>query len=273
MPNVQKYIHSLPSHTAPGGIQELLLQSDLIVCSHWTTPRTIPRLTTIIMSSTVTCRALHTAPRPCYWCHWLPFSSVSLHISFSVSLSVNGSLGLLNSVRYECESETFLLAGTAKYKCNKKNEFEQNPILTNVSFEVVFRLRLRCFQAETRVFSGWDSGVFRLRLRCFQAETRVFSGWNWVFSGWDSGVTQAETHVFSGWDSGVTQAETEVLLRLRLRCVFRLRLRCYLGWDSGATQAETLMCFQAETQMCFQADTQVLLRLRLRCYSVSMKTH
>ena len=33
MSNVQKYIHSLPSHTAPGGIQELLLQSDRRACS------------------------------------------------------------------------------------------------------------------------------------------------------------------------------------------------------------------------------------------------
>ena len=52
--------------------------------SHWTTPRTIPRLTVI-------CGALHTALRPFHWCHWLliAISSVSLHISFLVSRSVN----------------------------------------------------------------------------------------------------------------------------------------------------------------------------------------
>ena len=63
----------------------------LMVCSHWTTPRMIPRSTTIIMGSTVICRALHTAPRPCRWCHWLLLiiSSVLLYLSFSVSLSVN----------------------------------------------------------------------------------------------------------------------------------------------------------------------------------------
>ena len=35
----------------------------LLVCSHWTTPVTIP--VTIIVGSTVICRALHTAPRSC----------------------------------------------------------------------------------------------------------------------------------------------------------------------------------------------------------------
>ena len=64
-----------------------------MVRSHWTTLRTIPipRPTTIIMGSNVTRRTLHTALRPCHWCHWLllVISLVSLHISFSVSLSVN----------------------------------------------------------------------------------------------------------------------------------------------------------------------------------------
>ena len=59
----------------------------LMVSSHWATPRTIPtsRPTTIIMGSTVIWRALHTAVRPCHWCHWLlsVILSVSLHISFS----------------------------------------------------------------------------------------------------------------------------------------------------------------------------------------------
>ena len=67
--------------------------ADLMVCSHFTTQRTIarPRLTMIIMGSTVICRALHTALRPCHWCHWpmLAISSVLLHLSFLVSLSVN----------------------------------------------------------------------------------------------------------------------------------------------------------------------------------------
>ena len=54
-----------------------------MVCSHWTILRTIPKLTTIIMGSTVICRALHTARRPCHWCHWLllVISSVSLYRS------------------------------------------------------------------------------------------------------------------------------------------------------------------------------------------------
>ena len=62
-----------------------------MVCSHWPTLRTIPRSTTIIMGSTVICRALHTAPRHCHWSHWLLLITllVSLHISFLVSLSVN----------------------------------------------------------------------------------------------------------------------------------------------------------------------------------------
>ena len=65
----------------------------VMVCSHWTTPSPtkIPRLTTIIMGPTVISWALHTAPRPYHWCDWLisAISSVSLHLSFLVSLSVN----------------------------------------------------------------------------------------------------------------------------------------------------------------------------------------
>ena len=69
-----------------------------MVCSHWTTPRMRlrPRPITrmILMGSTIICRTLHTAPRPSHGCHWLllAISSVSLHISFSVSLSVSKAL-------------------------------------------------------------------------------------------------------------------------------------------------------------------------------------
>ena len=46
----------------------------IMVCSHPTRTIPRPRLTMIIMGSTVICRALYTAPRPCYWCYWLLFS-------------------------------------------------------------------------------------------------------------------------------------------------------------------------------------------------------
>ena len=58
------------------------LVKGMMVCSHRTTPRMIPRTIqmVIIMGSTVICRAFHTTPRPCNWCHWLlfTFSLVSL---------------------------------------------------------------------------------------------------------------------------------------------------------------------------------------------------
>ena len=71
-----------------------------MVYSHWSTPGTIAIPTTIIMASTLICRVFHTALRPCHWCHWLllVISSVSLHISLSISLSVNYHSSKVNSI-------------------------------------------------------------------------------------------------------------------------------------------------------------------------------
>ena len=55
----------------------------LMVCSHLTTPRTRP--TTIIMGSTVMCRALHTAPRPYHLSHFSHFISLATYIVLGVA--------------------------------------------------------------------------------------------------------------------------------------------------------------------------------------------
>ena len=97
------------------------------------TPRMIPkpRLTTIIMGSTVICRAQYTAPRPCHWSMWLATFSHLIGLAVFIVLGVT-----------QCEHKIMANSETTRKGFYREWDKSKGPITTSITVNAAMTLSI-----------------------------------------------------------------------------------------------------------------------------------